>query len=100
MFRPRIRCRVLSCRDRCRRRNDDFSGEKIRKNINDRLLTPESVRLAAFKRQFTSESYRVFLEEQGFEIVDYQLFDGRVPCQVAEFEIVTGLHLRILICRT
>lgn len=52
MFRPRIRCRVLSCRDRCRRRNDDFSGEKIRKNINDRLLTPESVRLAAFKRQF------------------------------------------------
>ena len=83
MFSPRIRCRVLSCRDRCRRRNDDFSGEKIRKNINDRLLTPESVRLAAFKRQFTSESYRVFLEEQGFEIVDYQLFDGRVPCQVA-----------------
>ena len=30
-----------------------------------------------------SSSFRIHLEEQGFEIVDYQLFDGRVPCQVA-----------------
>ena len=36
-----------------------------------------------FKRQFDMESYRKFFEAAGYEKVDYDMIDGRMPCAVA-----------------
>lgn len=38
---------------------------------------------AGFKRQFTLDSYRQYFEQLGYEDVDINYFDGRVPCAVA-----------------
>lgn len=38
---------------------------------------------AGFKRQFTLDSYRQYFEQLGYEDVEINYFDGRVPCAVA-----------------
>lgn len=38
---------------------------------------------ADFKREFTMETYRRFLEEAGYADADYTLCRGRIPCAVA-----------------
>ncbi|WP_028505466.1 class I SAM-dependent methyltransferase [Ruminococcus sp. FC2018] len=38
---------------------------------------------AGFKRQFTLESYKQYFEQLGYEDVEINFFDGRVPCAVA-----------------
>ena len=38
---------------------------------------------ANFKRQFTSESYKSFFEEAGYENVEITLIEGYIPCAVA-----------------
>lgn len=38
---------------------------------------------AAFKRQFDIDSYRKFFENAGYEKVEYDIVDGRMPCAVA-----------------
>ena len=38
---------------------------------------------AGFKRQFTLDSYRQYFEQLGYDDVEINYFDGRVPCAVA-----------------
>lgn len=36
-----------------------------------------------FKRQYDRNSYRKFFEEAGYENVEYDIVDGRMPCAIA-----------------
>ncbi|MBQ3600848.1 MAG: methyltransferase domain-containing protein [Lachnospiraceae bacterium] len=36
-----------------------------------------------FKRQFTFETYKKFIEDAGYQNVEYTLINGRIPCAVA-----------------
>lgn len=38
---------------------------------------------ADFKREFTVDSYKKFFEEAGYNNVEYTLFDGKIPCEMA-----------------
>lgn len=38
---------------------------------------------ANFKRQFTFETYKEFIQEAGFENVEYSFIKGKIPCGVA-----------------
>lgn len=38
---------------------------------------------ADFKRQFTLDSYKKFIEDAGYKDVEYTLIDGKIPCAVA-----------------
>ena len=38
---------------------------------------------ADFKRQFTLDTYKKFIEAAGYEEVDYTLMEGKIPCEVA-----------------
>ena len=38
---------------------------------------------ADFNRQFTSESYKIFFEEAGYENVEITMIEGNIPCAVA-----------------
>ena len=36
-----------------------------------------------FKKHFDLESYKPFFEEMGYENVEYNVVDGRMPCAIA-----------------
>lgn len=38
---------------------------------------------ADFKRQFTYDSYKEFIEDAGYKNVEYSLIEGKIPCAVA-----------------
>ena len=38
---------------------------------------------ADFKRQFDLESYKAFFADMGYNDVEYQVVDGRMPCAIA-----------------
>ena len=38
---------------------------------------------ASFKRQFDLESYKRFFADMGYENVEYDVVDGRMPCAIA-----------------
>jgi hypothetical protein len=38
---------------------------------------------ANFKRQFTLETYKQFIENAGYKNVEYTLVKGKIPCAVA-----------------
>ena len=38
---------------------------------------------ADFKKQFDRDSYKAFFEEMGYDNVEYQIVEGRMPCAIA-----------------
>lgn len=38
---------------------------------------------ADFKRQFTYDTYKIFIEEAGYKNVNYSFIEGKIPCAVA-----------------
>ena len=44
---------------------------------------------AGFKRQFTFQSYREFLEKAGYANAEYDIVEGKVPCAIAIITKVT-----------